>query len=334
MPEPWDEQDALLARDIFGTDDRSHVVDMIFEWLRARLEASPDHLLSFEMSVGAAAGVRLKDGSDVFVKVWPASQDAAALRAQLCVQRTLARNGFPAPDVISDRCRLGPGHAVVMAYDHSGVTTDVRVPGVRDAMARCLSRLVCEATALTTVEGLPRRQVPSPNDLWPRPHNVLFDFAATAEDAEWIDNLARQALDRLYGAQSRVVVGHHDWSAKNMRMGEDEIAVVYDWDAVFLDREAAFVGSAAAHFPVTWELPVPRTPMPGDMAAFVAAYQSARGSPFTTQELDEVAAYATYARAYTARCEHCLDRNRTRWSGSSREALADLGPYTAALLRL
>jgi hypothetical protein len=333
LPASWDIEDALLARNIFGTDDPALVVDMIFEWLRTRFDSSPDHMLSFEMSVGAAAGARLKDGSNIFIKVWPGNQDVAVLDAQLRVQGALARNGFPAPGIILQPCRLGPGHAAAMEFDRSGVPVDARMPDVRSAMAKCLSRLICDAADLATIDNLPKRQLPSRHDVWPAPHNALFDFGGTAAGAEWIDDLARETLGKLSAAQGAVVVGHHDWSAKNMRMGEDEIAVVYDWDAVYLDRETAFVGSAAAHFPVTWELPVPETPTPEEMSAFLAAYQSARGDPFSKRELDEIAAYATYARAYKARCEHCLDQDGTRWNGSSRQALAELGAYTAASLQ-
>jgi len=118
-----------------------------------------------------------------------------------------------------------------------------------------------------------------------------------------------------------------------MRIAGDEVAVVYDWDSVFLDRETFFVATAAAHFPVTWELPVPETPAPADMAAFVRVYEAERGRKFTDGELAELAAGATYARAYKARCEHALDGTRERWEGSSRQALDALGPYTVATLR-
>lgn len=52
-------------------------------------------------------------------------------------------------------------------------------------------------------------------------------------------------------------LGHLDWSAKNMRIAGHSIAVVHDRDAIFAADEAHVVGSAAASFPTTWELPVP-----------------------------------------------------------------------------
>lgn len=112
-----------------------------------------------------------------------------------------------------------------------------------------------------------------------------------------------------------------------MRMSPSGIAVVYDWDAVLLDREAFIVGSAAANFPITWELDVSQTPAIGEVASFVCEYEQARGTEFTKSERIEIEAGATYARAYKARCEHAIDPGSVRWGGSSRESLKANGPF-------
>jgi hypothetical protein len=322
-----DAEDRLLARSVFGTDDAETARGMILDWTarqgfdrRARVDA-------IELSVGAVATVALADCSRIVVKVWPGTADARALAAQMEVQAAMAARGFPAPAVLTKLSALGPGWAVAMAYDRAGVPTDVRVPGVRRAMAVGLARFVAEAEACRGLAGLPRRPLPPEGMIWPKPHNVLFDFEATAQGARWIDEAARLALPAIRSARSRTVVGHRDWSAKNMRMGPGGIAVLYDWDAVFLDHEAFVVGSAAAHFPVTWELDVPETPSVREVVAFVREYEEARGAPFTPSELAEVAAAATHARAYKARCEHAIDPEGTRWQGSSRERLKSDGPF-------
>lgn len=112
-----------------------------------------------------------------------------------------------------------------------------------------------------------------------------------------------------------------------MRMGPENIAVVYDWDAVFLDHETFVVGAAAAHFPTTWELEVSGIPEASDVLAFVRDYEESRGQKFTRTEMEEVAASATYSRAYTARCEHAGDPKGAGWNGSSRQSLKDHGPF-------
>jgi hypothetical protein len=215
-----------------------------------------------------------------------------------------------------------------MAYKMDGEPTDTRIAGVRRRMARGLAQFIAEADHSRDVAGLPRRQLPIEGSIWPAPHNALLDFAATGDGAEWIDETTSDALVTMRKASSRIVVGHHDWSAKNMRMGADGIAVVYDWDAVFPDREAFVLGSAAAHFPVTWELSVPETPTIEEVRAFEREYEQERGTPLTSRELAEAAASATYARAYKARCEHALDPRAAHWGGSSRESLKINGPFS------
>jgi hypothetical protein len=326
-----DRADIALAESIFATADSAAIGDMIGAWVDRHADGAFDGVTSFEMSVGAGAAVRLTDGRLRFVKVWPGTVDRWELEAQLHVQAALSQRGYPAPGVLAGPLPLGPGVAVLMEFDRRGVATDVRIPGVRDAMARALARLVRDAQGFAALPDLPVRQLPEA--IWPKPHNVLFDFPATATGAEWLDTMAQQALAEMRTARAPYVVGHLDWSAKNMRMGDGEIAVIYDWDAVFVDRETVIVGSAAAHFPVTWELPVPATPTFQESAAFVHAYEAARGRPFTDAERAEVASGMTYARAYTARCEHSGDPQRAGWDGSSRQALERWGPYTADQLR-
>jgi hypothetical protein len=331
VPVLSDRADVALAESIFGTADSAAIGDMIGAWIDRHAEGAFDGVIWFEMSVGAGAAVRLTDGRLRFVKVWPGTVDRSELAAQFRVQAALSQRGYPAPGVLAGPLPLGPGVAVLMEFDRRGVTTDVRVPGVRNAMARALARLVRDAQGFAAPPDLPVRQLPEA--IWPKPHYVLFDFSATATGAEWLDALAKQALAEMRTARARYVVGHLDWSAKNMRMGDDEIAVVYDWDAVFVDRETFVVGSAAANFPVTWELPVPATPTLRESAAFLHAYEAGRGRPFTEAERVELASGMTYARAYTARCEHAVDPHRTGWDGSARQALERWGPCTADQLR-
>lgn len=322
MLEEWtDPYDRLLAGAIFGTDCAQDAERLIRAWASTN-GFGDGRVDSVELSVGA--GVTLQLAADkIFVKVWSGGADSRALSAQLKVQASLAAGGFPAPRVLTDLSRLGPGWAIAMEYKRDGVPTDVRVPGVRRAMAAGLARFMRSSEPYRGVDGLPHRLL----SVWPRPHSPLFDFAATTQGAEWIDTIARTALAVMRSTTSRIVVGHLDWSAKNMRMGPENIAVVYDWDAVFLDHETFVVGAAAAHFPTTWELEISGVPEAGEVLAFVQEYEESRGQKFTDTEMEEVAASATYSRAYTARCEHAGDPKGAGWNGSSRQSLKDHGPF-------
>lgn len=258
------------------------------------------------------------------VKVWPGSVDARGLTAQIEVQRRLAARGFPAPTVLTPVAALGSGSAVSMVDDRSGQPTDATRAAVRRTMAAGLARLIAEADESRSLAGLPRRRLPTVSDIWPTPHNVLFDFAATRAGAEWIDAIGGGALATLRSRPGRLVVGHTDWSARNMRMDEGRIAAVYDWDSVMLASEAVVVGTAAAHFARTWEPAGLPTPSPAESTAFVRDYEDARGQAFSASEVEAVAAGVTYARAYNARCEHAID---APWPGLSRESLATHGAF-------
>jgi hypothetical protein len=320
-----DAGDRQLARSIFGTDEWDVVAAMIANWTVVH-GFEPGHIRSIELSVGAGVTIDLSGRSPIFVKAWPKGTDRQGLSAQLAVQRAMAADGYPAPAVLTDLSPLGPATAVAMSYNRDGEPTDARIHVVCRHMARGLARFIARADSFRDTPALPCRRLPDGEAIWPPPHNSLYDFEATREGAEWIDRVAEDALAIMRSVSSHIIVGHHDWSAKNIRMRPDGIAVLYDWDAVFLDREAFVLGSAAAHFPVTWELPVPETPTRGQMAAFIQNYAQARGTALTRVELIETAAGATYARAYKARCEHSLDPKGANLHGSSGEDLRNNGP--------
>jgi hypothetical protein len=326
MKEWTDPDNCLLASSIFGTDHVREVEDLILTWA-ARHGFDHCRVDTIEISIGAAVTISSPNRQRIVVKVWPGTADVPALAAQMKLQKEMASRNFPAPRVLTELSPLGPGWAIGMEFNRSGVLTDVRLPGVRFAMAAGLARFVALGEAYRNLDGLPRRLVPPEGRIWPPPHNALFDFGATVHGAEWIDDIAQHFLPILRSAKSKVVVGHCDWSAKNMRMGPDGLAMLYDWDSVFIDHEALIVGSAAAQFPVNWELDVPQTPTNGEVAAFIRDYEATRHALFAPRECSEIEASVTYARAYKARCEHALDPDAEWWSGSARESLKNNGPF-------
>jgi hypothetical protein len=97
--------------------------------------------------------------------------------------------------------------------------------------------------------------------------------------------------------------------------------VVYDWDSLVLERELILVGIAAATFTATWYLPVRVAPTMDEARHFVSDYEAARGAAFSVEDRQQIDAAATYALAYSARCEHALDPTGERGSRDFREAL-------------
>ena len=76
----------------------------------------------------------------------------------------------------------------------------------------------------------------SDGGLYGEPHSPHFDFASSTARAGWIDRLARRAVADRDADATRQVVGHTDWSARNVRLDEERLLAVYDWDSVALRR--------------------------------------------------------------------------------------------------
>jgi hypothetical protein len=101
------------------------------------------------------------------------------------------------------------------------------------------------------------------------------------------------------------VIGHSDWSAKNIRFTGSHVGVVYDWDSLRLESEERLVGRISAKF--TSHPQVRSAPTPDEARAFVDEYESARGKPFTSRERERISAARLYAVAYKARGEYQRD---------------------------
>ena len=291
---------------ILGTDDPDAV------WRQLCPEAT--ECFAFEVSVGALFGLVVRGGDRVALKVHR-NATAERLTAVQEVQEHLWRYGFPCPRPLGVR-----GHATLEEWKEDGAKRDAHEPEVRRALAQLLVRLVTLTRGLRPSTDLPPFFPPPGGPLWPEPHTVAIDFEATAAGAEWIDGIARAARERRDAGGGRLVIAHHDWTAKHVRFAGIKPTVVHDWDSISLDFEPVFVGSAAEHF--TWD--VEPYPSVDEAFMFIADYERARPSPFTRQEQARAAAAAAYARAYTTRCVHAL--------GGDTDALS-LPAFASALLQ-
>lgn len=322
----------FVEQSIFGTADPALIAASVNTFCATELGAPIDEGLFYESSQGVVFGLRLQDRRQVVLKGHPPKQPLTFLQAVHEVQSHLAAQGYPCPRPILGPRSLGHGHAVVEELIDSGVYADAHDPAIRRMMAEHLAELVRRTRDLTTLPGLQpgllsRRDT---GRLWPTPHSVIFDFEATATDSEWIDELARRAKETLIRSSGELVIGHTDWSVKHFRFAQGRVSVIYDWDSIALEQEAVIVGDAARGFTMTWHLDVPLAPGAEEARAFVAEYEAARGKAFTAAERVTMSAAATYAMAYSARCEHCLNPLADAASfpiGSYRAALARYGEH-------
>ncbi|MDP9284339.1 MAG: phosphotransferase [Actinomycetota bacterium] len=308
--------DSPIVEDVLGTLDAGEIRARV-----AELDPACEEIFFFQASVGALFGLRRRDGSRVAMKIHKLFTDEAYFDEVQNVQSALAAAGWPAPKPLGRR-----GLVTWEEWRDAGEFRNAHEPDVRRAMARALARFHQLATA---TRFRPRRTfLPSGTDgLWPVPHNALFDFEATKQGAEWIDEIARAAKVRSRDTEIGVeLVGHTDWSAKHLRFDERlEPTVLYDWDSVTTDREPNLVGTAAGSFTYTEELDekIAVWPSAEESLAFIDEYESARGAPFRTDERDAAQAACVYLHAYAVRCHHS-------YGGDARKT--DLEEIASALL--
>src|SRR6478609_8621167 len=170
-----------IVLDLLGTLD----ADEIRAQVRA-LDPAAREVFFFGASVGALFGLCRDDGSRVAMKIHKLFTDEAYFDQVQSVQAALADAGLPAPRPLGRQ-----GLVVWEEWLDEGSFRDAHEPAVRAAMARELARFhrVATATGLRPYRPFLR----PPEALWPKPHSVLFDFEATADGAEWIDEIARAA---------------------------------------------------------------------------------------------------------------------------------------------
>jgi len=293
---------------VFGSSTPDLVAALLERYCAEHL-TPVDEALFYRVSVGAVAAFVLAGGRRVVVKVHRWNADKIRLAAVQRVQRHLRAEGIPAPTPLVAPTALGAG--VATAEEHLGGRTARGLdPAVRAALATQLHRIVTVASTIVGVEEVggstPAADTDAP--LWGEPHDLKFDFAASAAGAEWIDDLARAARTRVASHREPAVIGHLDWRVEQCAFADDGVSIVaiYDWDALALAPEPVVVGQAATQFGIDWRAPVVEFPTVADMRGFVHDYEIARGAPFTFAQRDPLDPASVALTCYGARCQHSL----------------------------
>jgi hypothetical protein len=315
----------VLARWLLTTTDPSEIRARLARLVHDHLHTTVAAVEFCSLSVGAVFGLRLADGRAVVVKVLRPDTEPGRAAAARRVHAALHALGFPSPAPILPPVSFAPSAiALVDELVRGGAAADGHEPAVRATGAHELAQLVRLAAAVPDTQALtvPAPQVPE--DLWPTPHNPLFDFRATARGAEWIDELARGARAAAEPVGDTVVV-HTDWTVRNLRFVGSALHVAFDWDSVGRDLEVRTIGTAAAMFPAHGLHEGMSPPTPDESAAFVADYEAARGRPFSAAERRAIGAATLFCVAYTARCEHAVDGAGAHLTDSYRTMLGDHG---------
>jgi hypothetical protein len=320
--------DLPVEREIFGSALPEEIADAVDTWCRVHLGAPVDRYEFFESSSGSVHGVLLTDGRAVVVKGHRAAVSHDFLAAVTAIQSALVTAGYPAPRPLAGPVAFGRGHLTAEVMLDRSRNVDGHDPAVRAVLAAGLAQFV--GLAQRHCDRLARvvhpMSVPD-GALYPTPHSPRFDFASTAAGAEWIDDLTARARARLRSLpEAPDVVVHGDWRVENLCVRAGRLVGVYDWDSVHVAREVAAVATA----PTTVtrdrnQTAGNRFPRRQEVGAFVADYEAARGSEFSSAERDLLAASMVASLAYGARCEHADSGEPPSGDDSQRGLLTTLG---------
>jgi hypothetical protein len=148
----------------------------------------------------------------------------------------------------------------------------------------------------------------SETSAWPRFDPVDTQQARTGIALPaWLEDIQQRIQTRLSRSTLRLVIGHADWEAQNLRWEGHTIHTIHDWDSLSALPEAAVVGAAAGAFAST------DTPILAPLASsetFLAAYEEAARRRFTPDEVEVAWAASMYPAAHNARGEIVFENPR------------------------
>jgi hypothetical protein len=301
-------------------------IDALADWCTRWLGAPPAAELFGTGNLSTVKGLRLADGREVVVKVRPSMPRLAGCAI---VHRALWRAGFPCPEPLVD---LQPLNG--FAASAEALVPDVDQPPYGELAALSaagLARLV----ELAPIPGSVPSLTPSPSwvgwdhaepGLWPTSDDVDVDLNVYPEP-EWLDRVAAAVRDRLGAHACDPVIGHGDWHPDNLRWQGPKLIAVHDWDSVISQPEPAIAGFAAVSF-LGIDPPGPPASVE-DSAAFLDAYQQARGCRWTSEDCAAFWAAGLWQRAVDAKTRS-LDGDPeqilTRYEARARLSRAGLNP--------
>ncbi len=321
---------------VFGTGAPEAIARVVGDFCREQFGSSPVGAHFYGASAGCVLGLRLQSGADLVIKAYQERWSEPFLRATQRVQEAAARGGIVCAVPLRRPARL-PGRsslAVAETWLPDPGMRPLRGERERRASAAGLARQIAACDSLRTLSALadhPMRQ--ASEHLYGEPHSPIFDFTLDTPSAGWVDDLAWTARRQRDEPGAPLVVAHLDWSARNVRVDDDAIAAVYDWDSVALATESTALGQAAMTWSVTAEPGGADFPNRDDVVAFVRDYEDAVGRRLSDDQWRRAGAAAVYLLAYTARCE--LSAEAAGFARSHQHGARDrLAADAAALLEL
>jgi hypothetical protein len=313
----WASSPAFVELAIFDCADANSIAGILNSFCVQDLGSPVATGLFHQSSVGSVTGVVLQDGRSIVIKSHQPDRSREFLAEVVRVQSYLAERRIFATKVIAGPIPIGRGYAVAEEFAEIGGKADAHRPEIRSAIAAGLHAIVQACDPLVDGTSLGPGVLGSPgNALWPTPHSKLFDFAATKKGAEWIDDVAAHARERM-NRVGKSVIGHGDWRAEHVRFVANSPIVAFDWDSLCREREPALIGAVAHGFCADWSQGDNRqAPSLDEARAFIRDYEQARGKMFSAEERRLCGACLAYASAYTARCGYAGGRDEREMPGT------------------
>ncbi len=305
----WDTEPAVEFA-VFGTGEPEAIAAVVERFCLEQFGEPSAGSSFYRGSTGCVLGLRLASGADVVLKAYQERWPKAFLCAVQSVQDHVSGGGLPCARPLRPPVALPgrPNLAVVESWLPDPGMQPNRSEAARRVSAAGLATQIALCRDLAGEQALMSHPLDTPTgDLYGEPHSPLFDFAGTARGAEWIDDLARRAVEVRRADETPPVVAHTDWSARNIRFDDREILATYDWDSVTVVKESTALGQAAVTWCVTSEPGGSEFPALAEIVAFIRDYELASGRLLTDTQWRAAGAGATYLLAYTSRCEHSLD---------------------------
>lgn len=292
-----------IFHDVIGTSDSKRVQTMLEKNIKQYFQAEIKKILFIESSIGVVFGLLLSTGKKVVLKVYSEKIALDYLEKMNAIQNIFYQEGFPAPEVLTPIFRFGKTFAGFYMLIE-GIKADAHQKDIMLELAKGLADFsnIIDKHQIAPMKNF-FQQAPKRN-LWPRPHNILFDLKKTSQGAGWIAEHAKKAKKILVNSNLLKKLAHTDWGTKNALFKEKKLIGIFDWDSLGAMSECQMLGQAAAQFTADWESGFKITPTPYESKQFIKAYGYFRQKKFNEQEYMIISAASDYIIAIIARFEH------------------------------
>lgn len=268
----------------------------IAAWCGRHLGSEPAEVLFTMGHLSSVTGLALRDGRQIVLKIRPMAQRLIACAA---VHRHLFAAGFPCPQPLAGPAPLA-GYAAdaELLVPGGDLIVDSPVPAKLHAeLLAQLLKLAPGAGSLGTLRPAPPwtawdHTYPG---IWPPADDRTGDLNS---EPSWLDDVAMEVKAILAVLSGPDVVGHGDFEAQNLRWHGDVPLAVHDWDSVICAPEPVVVGLAAAVWPAGI---TSASATVEETAAFLDAYQAARGGRWSAGDLAAAWAAGLWVLAFHAK---------------------------------